>query len=93
MNRHVFIVAMAVAALGGAAAAQQNRIDTVSPLAPELASYGKYDIGVRTLQVTDKRRPDILNTKEGAATVFYDRPITDNNQLFSYLRSLAPHSG
>jgi hypothetical protein len=27
------------------------------------------------------------------ATVFYDRPITDNNQLFSYLRSLAPHSG
>ena len=27
------------------------------------------------------------------ATVFYDRPLTNNNQLFSYLRSFAPHSG
>ena len=27
------------------------------------------------------------------ATVFYDRPLTDNDQLFSYLRSFAPHSG
>jgi putative ABC transport system substrate-binding protein len=27
------------------------------------------------------------------ATVFYDRPLTNNNQLFSYLRSFAPYSG
>jgi hypothetical protein len=27
------------------------------------------------------------------ATVFYDRPLTNNNQLFSYLRSFAPHPG
>ena len=27
------------------------------------------------------------------ATVFYDRPLTNDNQLFSYLRSFAPHSG
>jgi len=27
------------------------------------------------------------------ATVFYDRPLTNDNQLLSYLRSFAPHSG
>ena len=38
----------------------------MSPSAPELAAYGPLAIGVRTIQVTDKNRPDILNTKEGA---------------------------
>ena len=56
--------------------AQQNRIDTVTPLAPELASYGPYAIGVRTLQATDRNRPDILNTKEGGPTARYDRRFT-----------------
>ena len=27
------------------------------------------------------------------ATAFYDHPLTNDNQLFSYLRSFAPHSG
>ena len=27
------------------------------------------------------------------ATVFYDRPLTNNNQLYSYLRSFAPDPG
>lgn len=45
--------------------AQQNRIDVVTPSAPELASYGALNIGVRTIQVIDRKRPDILNTKEG----------------------------
>lgn len=76
MKRRVFVIAIIAAALGAAAAAQQNHIDTVSPLAPELASYGTHDIGVRTLQVTDKHRPDILNTKEGSETAFYDRTLT-----------------
>jgi hypothetical protein len=56
--------------------AQQNRIDTVSPAAPELASYGTSDIGVRTIQVTDKNRPDILNIKDGGPIVRYDRTLT-----------------
>jgi len=56
--------------------AQQNRIDTVSPTAPELAAYGPSDIGVRTIQVTDKNRPDILNIKEGGPVVRYDRTLT-----------------
>ena len=56
--------------------AQQNRIDTVTPAAPELAAYGPLDIGVRTIQVTDKNRPDILNIKEGGPIVRYDRTLT-----------------
>jgi predicted dienelactone hydrolase len=54
----------------------QNRIDVITPTAPELAAYGPNDIGVRTIQVTDKNRPDILNTKEGAPIVRYDRTLT-----------------
>lgn len=56
--------------------AQQNRIDTITPWAPELSAYGPNDIGVRTMQVTDKNRPDILNTKEGGPIARYDRPLT-----------------
>ena len=56
--------------------AQQNRIDTVTPTAPELAAYGPLDVGVRTIQVTDKNRPDILNIKDGGPIVRYDRTLT-----------------
>ena len=61
---------------GRCVAAQQNRIDIVTPSAPELAPYGPHDIGVRTIQVTDKNRPDILNIKEGGPIVRYDRTLT-----------------
>lgn len=56
--------------------AQQNRIDVITPAAPELAAFGPNDIGVRTVQVTDKNRPDILNIKEGGPIVRYDRTLT-----------------
>jgi hypothetical protein len=68
----VFLIGLVLTAN---ALAQQNHIDTVTPAAPELASYGKYAIGVRTMQVTDKNRPDILNTKEGGPTARYDRTL------------------
>ena len=57
-------------------AAQQNRIDVVTPSAPELAGYGVHNIGVRTIQVTDRDRPDILNTKAGGPVARYDRTLT-----------------
>ena len=57
-------------------AAQNNRIDVVAPLAPELAAYGSYAIGVRTIQVTDRNRIDILNTKSGGPTLRADRTLT-----------------
>lgn len=69
------VVAVAVLLMPGLAA-RQNRIDIVSPLAPELANYGKYDLGVRTLQATDRNRPDILNTRAGGATARADRTFT-----------------
>jgi predicted dienelactone hydrolase len=76
MLRRAPALAVALIALAGTALAQSNRIDTVTPSAPELAPYGKYTIGVRTIQATDKNRPDILATKEGGPTVRYDRTLT-----------------
>jgi predicted dienelactone hydrolase len=76
MVRRVCVPVIVVLALAGVVHAQSNRIDTVTPSAPELASYGQYSIGVRTLQATDKNRPDVLNTKEGGPTARYDRTLT-----------------
>lgn len=53
--------------------AQTNRIDMVSPFAPELAKFGTYTVGVRTFDATDPNRIDILNTKDGGPTVRADR--------------------
>ena len=76
MRRGVVPFVLVVLAAATSAFAQSNRIDIVTRLAPELASYGPLAIGVRTLQVTDRNRPDILNTKEGGPTARYDRPLT-----------------
>jgi len=58
------------------ALAQSNRIDIVRHDAPELARFGKYKIGVRTLGLTDPNRPDVLNTVQGGETAHYDRSLT-----------------
>ena len=49
MLRPRLLLTIVFAGLAAGAPAQQNRIDVVTPLAPELAAYGKYDIGVRTI--------------------------------------------
>lgn len=69
----MLLIALACASL---ASAQQNHVDTVTPSAPELAAFGKYPIGVRTITATDKNRPDVLNTKEGGPIARYDRTLT-----------------
>ena len=56
--------------------AQSNYIDIIRHDAPELARFGEYDIGVRTLVLTDMNRPDVLNTVKGGETVLYDRRLT-----------------
>lgn len=56
--------------------AQTNRIDAVTPMAPELAAYGASAIGVRTIQATETNRVDILSTKEGGPSARYDRTLT-----------------
>jgi hypothetical protein len=45
--------------------AQQNRIDVVRHDAPELAYYGDYDIGVRTLVLSNPSQADLVNTTDG----------------------------
>ena len=57
------------------ALAQSNRIDIVRHDAPELARFGEYDIGVRTLELVDLNRADVLNTVEGSETAYYDRSL------------------
>src|SRR5207249_9165712 len=76
MVRRVCVLMLAPIVFASLVLAQTNRIDTVAPSAPELAAYGPFAIGVRTLQATDKNRPDILNTKEGGPTARYDRTLT-----------------
>ncbi len=69
----VFLVTLALAAAG--ALAQPTRIDVVTPIAPELAAYGRDAVGVRTLTLVDRNRADVLNTKEGAPTARDDRRL------------------
>jgi predicted dienelactone hydrolase len=53
-----------------------QRIDIVTPLAPELAAFGTYPIGVRTITVTDRNRRDILRMIAGDSSARYDRALT-----------------
>ena len=62
-------------ALATTATAQTNRIDMVSPFAPELAKHGRYAIGVRTLEAVDPNRVDILHTTEGGPIERSDRRL------------------
>ena len=73
---HAMLLAAVVsAAVGPSAQAQDNRIDAVTPLAPELAAFGPRAVGVRTMTITDKNRPDILRTQPGGPTMRYDRSL------------------
>jgi hypothetical protein len=53
-----------------------QRIDVVTPLAPELATLGAYPIGVRTISVTDRNRRDVLRMIAGDSAARYDRALT-----------------
>jgi predicted dienelactone hydrolase len=75
MRMRLIVCSLALVTAAGVAA-QQNRIDVVTPAAPELAEYGPHDVGVRTIDVADKNRPDVLATKEGEPTVRADRRLT-----------------
>lgn len=72
------LVLLAAAALAGAplTARQANRIDTVTPMAPDLAAYGPSAVGVRTVATVDRGRVDVLATTAGGATARADRPLT-----------------
>ncbi len=56
--------------------AQENRIDMIRPDAPELAKYGKFKVGVKTLKMTNPQQLDVLKAKAGEPIPTYDRPLT-----------------
>ncbi|MFA5851770.1 MAG: hypothetical protein WC820_03660 [Spirochaetales bacterium] len=56
--------------------AQDNHVDTIRPDAPELAPYGLYSIGVKTVEFINPGQLDIVKAKVGQAIPVYDRPLT-----------------
>ena len=76
MARRVWIVSVIVVLAAGQALAQQNRIDAITPMAPERAAYGSLPVGVRTITATDRGRADVLHTTEGGSVARYDRTLT-----------------
>jgi len=75
-------LALSVGVVSGASAqparavSLDQRIDVVTPLAPELATLGAYPIGVRTISVTDRNRRDVLRMIAGDSAARYDRALT-----------------
>ncbi|MFT2109921.1 alpha/beta hydrolase family protein [Marinomonas sp. 2405UD68-3] len=53
-----------------------NPIDQMRPDAPELAAFGTFPIGVRTLEVTNIDQLDVLSIGENMKKPRYDRPLT-----------------
>jgi predicted dienelactone hydrolase len=76
-NKHLFLLLC----LGLTASAfAENRIDVQRADAPELAAYGSYSIGVRTLELLNPRQIEILKLDPAKAQEnplpLYDRPLT-----------------
>jgi predicted dienelactone hydrolase len=57
------------------AGAQQNQIDVIRHDAPELAYFGEYDIGVRTLRLSNPGQADVLNSSD-TSVERYTRRLT-----------------
>ena len=70
--RHAIIAA--ALALSGPALAD-GRVDGVRPDAPELARYGDYYVGVRTMEFTDPGRVDVIATQAEGEPPTVDRTI------------------
>ncbi|MGO4893089.1 alpha/beta hydrolase family protein [Flavobacterium sp. W21_SRS_FM6] len=73
-----FYTAVAIGTLNSAWA--ENRIDTQRPDAPELAAYGPYAIGVKTIALVNPNQIDMLalDPSQPKPTVLprYERPLT-----------------
>ena len=70
----VFLFLVMVAVLGGFA--QDNHIDGIRPDAPDLAPYGKFPIGMKTLQLVNPGQLDIAKAQAGQPIPVYNRPLT-----------------
>ncbi len=78
MFRQAILAAALIGVLLGAgtsALAQENRIDTIRPDAPELAKYGSLAVGVKTFNLVNPKQLDIAKAKAGEPIPSYDRPL------------------
>ncbi len=53
-----------------------NRIDLVRPDAPELAAFGDFPVGVRTIEAVNRGQIDVQRAEHGRPVPRYDRPLT-----------------
>ena len=74
--KHLWLFGFLFTGLVELAMAQDNRIDGLHADAPPLAPYGDLPIGVRTMQVSEADRIDILNTERDAEPARYERQLT-----------------
>jgi predicted dienelactone hydrolase len=65
----------ALVGLSSSALAQDNRIDTIRPDAPELAKYGSHAVGVKTFRLVHSNQLDLVRAKAGEPIPRYDRPL------------------
>ncbi len=66
MNKFsTLLIATCLAIYSHLAVAEQNRIDTIRPDAPQLAHYGAYQTGVKTLHFVHNNQLDIVKAKAG----------------------------
>ncbi|MGS0756951.1 alpha/beta hydrolase family protein [Roseateles sp. GG27B] len=72
----VAALSAALCVISGAALALDNRIDTIRSDAPELAQYGKFAVGVKTLTVVHTQQLDIVKFKAGEPMPVYERRLT-----------------
>lgn len=73
-------LALGAAALMASGAMAENRIDGQRPDAPELAAYGDANIGMRTIEMVNEGRVDILSISalepKPESLPLYDRALT-----------------
>ena len=74
MNKVFFFFVLSLVAV--MVNAQQNRIDVIGSSAPELAAFGRFNIGVTTIDVVSSNTVDVINTPRGGETAYYDRALT-----------------
>ena len=76
LRRLTGLLAILVALSIQSATAEMNRIDTIRHDAPELAYYGTYDVGVRTLNFSNPGQIDVLGSTGAEQVEFATRRLT-----------------
>ncbi len=79
MKQLALVLALLTTALAADSSRAENRIDTIRPDAPELAAYGEFSVGVRTLELVNPDQVDVVAAQaaaDGEVPSRYDRPLT-----------------